>query len=132
MALSWPSTSWGVEEWYDDRQCLMIGAGEALDNGARLLQSKPNLLLAAEGGGCVRYSVFLEPVDEPGFEGYYYAHIPTLDLTTHGVGVEGALKAIQELAEAWIAEKRTHGDPVPVERHAMMAHIDVPDAVLRP
>lgn len=36
------------------------------------------------GGLIMRYSVLLEPVNEPEFEGYYYAHIPTLDLTTHG------------------------------------------------
>ena len=63
----------------------------------------------------MRYSVFLEPVNEPEFPGYYYAHIPTLDLTTHGQGIEGALAAAQELVEAWIAEKRAHGEPVPVE-----------------
>lgn len=57
-------------------------------------------------GVIMRYSVFLEPVNEPQFQGYYYAHIPTLDLTTHGQGIEGALAAAQELIEAWIAEKR--------------------------
>lgn len=45
----------------------------------------------------MRYSVFLEPVQEAGFEGFYYAHIPTLDLTTHGPGIEGALSAAREL-----------------------------------
>lgn len=34
------------------------------------------------------------------------AHIPTLNLTTHGQGIEGALAAAQELAEAWVAEKQ--------------------------
>jgi len=55
----------------------------------------------------MRYSVFLEPVNEPQFQGYYYAHIPTLDLTTHGQGIEGALAAAQGLIEARIAEKQT-------------------------
>jgi hypothetical protein len=32
----------------------------------------------------MRFSVLLESIQEPGFEGWYYAHIPTLDLTTHG------------------------------------------------
>lgn len=63
----------------------------------------------------MRYSVFLEPVHEPEFEGYYYAHVPTLDLTTHGKGVEGALAAAKELTEAWIVEKRAHGEYVPPE-----------------
>ncbi|MBI4401660.1 MAG: type II toxin-antitoxin system HicB family antitoxin [Nitrospirae bacterium] len=79
----------------------------------------------------MRYSVFLEPVKEPEFQGYYYAHIPTLDLTTHGQGMEGALTAAQELAEAWIAEKRARGESVPVESKSLIAQIEVPDALLR-
>lgn len=63
----------------------------------------------------MRYSVLLEPIQEPGFEGHYYAHIPALDLTTHGQGVEGTLEAARELVEAWIAEKRAHNEPVPEE-----------------
>lgn len=51
------------------------------------------------------YSVSLEPIQEPGFEGWYYAHIPALDLTTHGHGIEGALAAVQELVEAWTEEE---------------------------
>ena len=80
----------------------------------------------------MQYSVFLEPVNEPEFQGYYYAHIPTLDLTTHGHGIEGALAAARELAEAWITEKRAHGDPVPVEGKSLFAHVEVSDALLRP
>lgn len=78
----------------------------------------------------MRYSVLLEPVQEPGFEGYYYAHIPVLDLTTHGQGVEGALEAARELVEAWIAEKRSHNEPVPTETTTLIGHVEVSDAVL--
>ena len=80
----------------------------------------------------MRYSVFLEPVNEPEFLGCYYAHIPTLDLTTHGQGIEGALAAAQELVGAWVAEKRAHGEPVPAETKSLIAHIDIPDALLGP
>ena len=59
----------------------------------------------------MRYSVVLDPIHEPEFEGYYYAHIPTLDLTTHGQGIEGALTAAQELVEAWVSEKRRVESP---------------------
>jgi predicted RNase H-like HicB family nuclease len=76
--------------------------------------------------------VFLEPVNEPGFEGYYYAHIPTLDLTTHGQGVEGALRAAQELVEGWVVEKRVHGESVPTEGKSLITQIEVADALLRP
>jgi len=67
----------------------------------------------------MRYSVFLEPVNEPEFPGYYYAHVPALDLTTHGQGIDGALAAAKELIEAWIAEKKSsrracpHGSKIP-------------------
>jgi len=80
----------------------------------------------------MRYSVLLEPINEPEFQGYYYAHIPTLDLTTHGQGVEGALAAAQELVEAWIGEKLARGESVPVESKSLIAQVDIPDAVLRP
>ena len=79
----------------------------------------------------MRYSVVLEPIHEPDFQGYYYAHIPSLDLTTHGQGIEGALTAAQELAQAWVEEKRAHGEPVPVETKSVMTYIEIPDALLR-
>jgi predicted RNase H-like HicB family nuclease len=79
----------------------------------------------------MRYSVLLEAINEPEFQGYYYAHIPTLDLTTHGQGVEGALKAAQELVEAWVSEKRTHNEAVPEETKSLITQIEVPDAILR-
>jgi predicted RNase H-like HicB family nuclease len=67
----------------------------------------------------MRYAVLIEPVNEAGFEGYYSAHVPSLDLTTHGMGIEGALRAAQELAEAWVAERRAHGEAVPTDRHSV-------------
>lgn len=80
----------------------------------------------------MRYSVFLEPVREPEFAGHFYAHIPTLDLTTHGKGMDGALAAARELVTAWIEEKRSHGEDVPIESQSTVAQIEVPDALLRP
>ena len=80
----------------------------------------------------MRYSVLIESVDEAGFEGYYYAHVPALDLTTHGQGIEGALQSAQELVEAWVAEKQAHGETIPRERQSVLAHIEVADAIRRP
>jgi predicted RNase H-like HicB family nuclease len=77
----------------------------------------------------MRYSVFLEPVREPEFRGYYYAHVPALDLTTHGQGIEGAVAAARELLEGWIAERRAHGEAVPVESDSLITHIEVADAL---
>jgi hypothetical protein len=53
-------------------------------------------------------------------------------LTTHGQGLEGALAAAQELVESWIAEKKTHGDFVPVESRSLITRIEVPDVLFRP
>ena len=78
----------------------------------------------------MRYSVLLEPIAEADFDGFYYAHIPVLDLTTHGRGIEGALHAAQDLVEAWVTEKRDHGESVPVESRALITHIEIPDALL--
>jgi hypothetical protein len=80
----------------------------------------------------MRYAVLLEPIQEVGFEGFYYAHIPTLDLTTHGQGVEGALVAARELVEGWISEKRVKGDVIPTETITLIGQIEIPDALLAP
>jgi len=80
----------------------------------------------------MRYSVILNPVREPEFEGYYYAHIPTLDLTTQGKGIENALAAAQDLVQGWVAEKQANDEVVPVENGALTAYVEVADAVLGP
>ena len=80
----------------------------------------------------MRYSVLLEPINEPEFQGYYYAYIPTLDLTTHGQGIEGAIAAARELIEAWVEEKRSRGEKIPVESKSLITQIEIADAVLRP
>ncbi len=80
----------------------------------------------------MRYSVFIEPIDEAEFQGYYYAHVPALDLTTHGQGIDGALAAARELIEAWIAEKKAHGESIPTEAKSHIAHVEIPEALLGP
>lgn len=55
----------------------------------------------------MQYSVLIEAVTDPDFpKGYYYAYIPSLGLTTHGFGIEGAKTAACDLVGLWIAEKR--------------------------
>jgi len=55
----------------------------------------------------MRYSVLIEAITDPDFPpGYYYAHIPTLDLSTHGLGIEGAKLAARDLLTVWIEEKQ--------------------------
>jgi predicted RNase H-like HicB family nuclease len=84
------------------------------------------------GGFVMRYSVLIEAINEPGFEGYYYAHVPTLDLTTHGEGIEGAIAAARELIEAWVEEKRSRGEKIPIESKSLITQVEIADAVLRP
>jgi len=78
----------------------------------------------------MRYTVFLQPVHQPGFEGLYYAYLPTLDLTTHGHGVEGALAAGHDLADLWITERTKHREPVTREGRAFIAEVELADALL--
>lgn len=74
----------------------------------------------------MRYPVLLERVpDEEGMTGYYYAHVPSLGLTTHGRGMEGALDAARDLVTLWNEEKRSHGEPVIVVSDAILATVEV-------
>ncbi len=58
-----------------------------------------------------QYSILYEAIDDPGFPlGYFCAHIPALDLATHGLGIDGAKAAASELIEVWIETKRRNGE----------------------
>lgn len=62
----------------------------------------------------MNYGVLLERVENEEFPaGYYYAHIPSLGLTTHGLGIEGAREAARDLLHQWVAEKRANHETVP-------------------
>jgi predicted RNase H-like HicB family nuclease len=62
----------------------------------------------------MKYGVLFEPVTDKDFSpGYYYAHIPSLGLTTHGLGVAGAADAARNLAKLWVAEKRAQNESIP-------------------
>jgi len=62
---------------------------------------------------------------EEGMSGYFYAHVPSLSLTTHGLGIEGALEAARDLVTLWIEEKRAHGEPVFAQSDAILASVEV-------
>ena len=80
----------------------------------------------------MRYSLIIEPVRDAEFPpGYYYAHVPALDLTTHGEGIEGAKAAAADLIRLWVEEKRAHGEPVPREEDSYFAQVEIDDALLR-
>ena len=74
----------------------------------------------------MRYSVLLEPVEESErMPGFYYAHVPSLGITTHGDGVEGALAAARDLIHLWVEEQRTSGCKLAPARESLLATVEV-------
>ncbi len=72
------------------------------------------------------YTIIYEKIKDASFpEGYFYARIPAFDLTTHGIGIEGAKKAAEELLQAWIDEKRANGEDIPVEEDSYYSKIEI-------
>ena len=62
----------------------------------------------------MKYGILLEKIMELDFpDGYYYAHIPSIGLTTHGQGIEGAMDAARDLLALWIEEKIENNEYVP-------------------
>lgn len=60
----------------------------------------------------MNYLVIFEKITEPNFdESYYYAYIPTLDLTTHGFGIEGAKEAALDLLKVWLIDNPQDNKP---------------------
>lgn len=67
-------------------------------------------------GVTMTYSIIFEKITDGSLPpGHYYAHIPALDLTTHGLGIDGAKKAAIDLIELWIIEKKANGEEIPVD-----------------
>jgi hypothetical protein len=59
----------------------------------------------------MRFSVVFERVQDAGFPaGYHCAHVPSLGLTAHGMGIEGARPAAAGLLRLWLAAKRASGE----------------------
>lgn len=80
----------------------------------------------------MNYPLLLEKILEPGFpQGYYYAHLPTLGLTTHGEGIEGARRAPEELAGLWLAELHERGETPPRPGETLLSTLEVPEHALQ-
>jgi len=78
----------------------------------------------------ITYTIVYEKIDDPDFEqGYYYAHVPALDLTTHGKGIEGAKEAAYDLIKLWIEEKKSNGEAIKREVDPFVSTIEIEDAV---
>ncbi|MEY2467014.1 MAG: hypothetical protein QOD03_1535 [Verrucomicrobiota bacterium] len=80
----------------------------------------------------MNFSVVFEKVQEPDFPpGYFYAHIPSLGLTTHGLGVEGARAAAADLLKLWVSEKHANGEKIPASAETLFSTLDIPDDALQ-
>jgi predicted RNase H-like HicB family nuclease len=80
----------------------------------------------------MNYGVLYEKVNEADFPpGHYYAHVPALGLTTHGLGLEGARQAALDLLRLWIAEKKANGESVPSPSECFFSTLDIPDDALQ-
>jgi len=80
----------------------------------------------------MNFSVVFEKVQEAGFPaGYYYAHIPSLSLTTHGLGIDGARTAAADLLKLWVAEKRANGETVAAPTESLFSTLELPDDALQ-
>jgi predicted RNase H-like HicB family nuclease len=62
--------------------------------------------------------------------GYYYAHVPSLGLTTPGPGSEGARAAAWALVRLWLEEKRASGEPIPPPADGLCSPLGLPDHAL--
>jgi predicted RNase H-like HicB family nuclease len=80
----------------------------------------------------MRFSVVFERVQDAGFPaGYYYAHVPSLGLTTHGSGVEGARQAAADLLRLWLVEKRANGEEVAASSETLFGTLEIPEDALQ-
>lgn len=76
------------------------------------------------------YTIIFEKISDGSFPaGYYYAHIPALDITTHGLGIDGAKDAAKDLMKIWIEEKRANNELIPTEEGTFISKIEVEDAL---
>lgn len=76
----------------------------------------------------MNYPVLFEKIEAGDFApGFYYAHLPTLGLTKHGLGIEGARAAALDLARLWIGEKRANGETIPSSSDCLLSTLEIPE-----
>ncbi|MDQ3415107.1 MAG: type II toxin-antitoxin system HicB family antitoxin [Verrucomicrobiota bacterium] len=63
--------------------------------------------------------------------GYYYAHVPSLGLTTHGEGIEGARAAAEDLLKLWLSEKRSAGEAIDQSAETFFSTIEISESALQ-
>lgn len=76
------------------------------------------------------YTIVYQKINEKDFpSGYYYAHIPALDLTTHRLGIDGAKAAAKDLLKLWIEKKRAAGEVIIPEDDLVISKLEIEDAL---
>jgi predicted RNase H-like HicB family nuclease len=80
----------------------------------------------------MNFGVLFDKVTDKDFpSGYYYAHVPSIGLTTHGPGIDGARQAAVDLLRLWIAEKRVNGEALPQASETLFSNLELPDDALQ-
>ena|SRR6059036_1899416 len=96
------------------------------------LSCPPLVLRVCFLSDAMNYSVVFEKITDREFPaGYYYAHIPSLGLTTHGLGIEGAREALRDLIQLWLAEKKARGEKIPPASECFFSTVEIPDDALQ-
>jgi hypothetical protein len=91
-----------------------LAAGELLDRRSE-----------AHYFGSMNFGVLFEEIKDEDFPpGYYYAHLPRLGFTTHGLGLDGARRAALDLAQVWLAEKKAPGEALPAASEILFSILD--------
>ena len=80
----------------------------------------------------MNFGVLFERVTDKDFpSGYYYAHVPSLGLTTQGLGIDGARQAAADLVGLWIAEKQANGEAIPQAGETFFSTLELPEDALQ-
>jgi predicted RNase H-like HicB family nuclease len=80
----------------------------------------------------MNFGILFEKVTDKDFPaGYFYAHVPSLGLTTHGLGIEGARAAAADLVRLWIVEKKANHETLPASSEILFSTLHIPEDALQ-
>jgi predicted RNase H-like HicB family nuclease len=79
----------------------------------------------------MKYGIILERIVDDDFPvDYYYAHIPSLGLTTHGKGIEGAMIAAKDLVTIWIEEMKSNNEKIKYPSESFYSTLEIEEYAL--
>jgi predicted RNase H-like HicB family nuclease len=80
----------------------------------------------------MKVGILIEKICEDGYpDGYYYAHAPSLGLTTHGLGIEGAISAIKDLIRLWIDEKKANNEDIHSSTESLYSILEIEEYAIQ-